>query len=204
MPALRSGTFLSMAHHVSVESDLVSSLGRAAHDVGVGALVGGNLFARLAMHPSLVHITDKRERGKVLNHSWQRYGLVNSAALTAIVLGWGGARLGEARPALLSPTERRLALAKDAAVGAVALTGIGSAATGMRFARTAPDGAVPMKTGDAPSKRADEEAQRLKKALNLLGTLHLASAITLASVNAALAQANFRRPPARRLLRRRF
>ncbi|MBA3436495.1 MAG: hypothetical protein H0U14_00690, partial [Thermoleophilaceae bacterium] len=103
-----------------------------------------------------------------------------------------------------SPTERRLALAKDAAVGAVALTGIGSAATGMRFARTAPDGAVPMKTGDAPSKRADEEAQRLKKALNLLGTLHLASAITLASVNAALAQANFRRPPARRLLRRRF
>ncbi len=204
MPARRSGTFLSMAHHVSVESDLVSSLGRAAHDVGVGALVGGNLFARLAMHPSLVHITDKRERGKVLNHSWQRYGLVNSAALTAIVLGWGGARLGEARPALLSPTERRLALVKDAAVGAVAITGIGSAAAGMRFARSAPDGAVPMKTGDVPSKRADGEAQRLKKALNVLGTLHLASAITLASVNAALAQANFRRPPARRLLRRRF
>jgi len=140
----------------------------------------------------------------VLNHSWQRYGLVNSAALTAIVLGWGGARLGEARPSLLSPAERRLALAKDLAVGGVAITGVGSAAAGMRFARTAPDGAVPMKDGDVPSKRAGEEAQRLKKALNVLGSLHLASAITLAGVNAALSQANFRRPPARRLLRRRY
>jgi hypothetical protein len=193
-----------MAHHVSIESDLISSLGRAAHDVGVGALVGGNLFARLAMHPSLVHISDKRERGKVLNSSWQRYGPVNTAALTAIVLGWGGARLGEARPSLLSPAERRLALAKDLAVGGVAITGVGSAAAGMRFARTAPDGAVPMKDGDVPSKRAGEEAQRLKKTVNVLGSLHLASAITLAGINAALAQANFRRPPARRLLRHRY
>jgi hypothetical protein len=40
--------------------------------------------------------------------------------------------------------------------------------------------------------------------LNVLGSLHLASAITLAGVNAALSQANFRRPPARRLLRRRY
>ncbi len=193
-----------MGPTVSIESDLVSSLGRAAHDVGVGALVGGNLFARVAMHPSLAHITDERERGKVLNHSWRRYGAVNSAALTVVVLGWAGARLGEARPSLLSPRERRLALAKDAAVGAVALTGVASAAAGVRFARTAPDGAVPMQTGDVSAEGAGEKAQRLKKALNVLGSLHLASAVTLAGLNAGLSQANFRRPPARRLLRRRF
>ena len=193
-----------MGPTVSIESDLVSSLGRAAHDVGVGALVGGNLFARVAMHPSLVHITDERERGKVLNHSWRRYGAVNSAALTVVVLGWAGARLGEARPSLLSPRERRLALAKDAAVGAVALTGVASAAAGVRFARTAPGGAVPMQTGDVSAEGAGEKAQRLKKVLNVLGSLHLASAVTLAGLNAGLSQANFRRPPARRLLRRRF
>ena len=192
-----------MAKHVGVESDLVSSLGRAGHDVGLAALIGGNLFARLAMHPSLSQISDKRERGRVLNHSWQRYGPINSAALTAILLGWGGARLGEARPSMLSPRERRLALIKDAAVGAVTVTGIGSAAAGVRFSRTAPDGAVPMKTGDTPAKRATPESKRAKRAVNLLGSLHLASAIGLAGVNAALAQANFRRPPARRLLRRR-
>ena len=189
---------------MSIESDLVSSLGRAGHDVGVAALIGGNLFARLAMHPSLAEIGDKRERGKVLNHSWQRYGPAQTAALTAILLGWGGARLGEARPSLLSPRERKLALAKDVAVGAVTVTGIGSAAAGMRFARTAPDGAVPMKTGDIPAKSADPESRRLKKAVNALGALNLVSAVGLAGVNAALAQANFRRPPARRLLRRRY
>jgi len=193
-----------MAHHVSIESDLVSSLGRAAHDVGLGALVGGNLFARAAMHPSLAEIGEKTERGKVLNRSWQRYGVIQGAALTAVVLGWGGARLGEARPALLSPRERRLALAKDAAVGAVTLTGIGAMAAGIRFSRTAPDGAVPMKDGDTTAKRAGAEARRLKRTVNALGSLHLASAIALSGINASLAQANFRRPPARRLRRRRY
>lgn len=189
---------------VSVESDAVSSVGRAAHDIGLGALIGGNLFARVAMHPSLSEIGDKHERGKVLNRSWQRYGPVNSAALTAILLGWAGARLGEARPALLSPRERKLALAKDGAVGAVAVTGVASALAGIRFAGTAPDGAVPMKTGDRTTKRASPEAIKLKRAVNTLGTLHLASALALAGVNAALSQAGFRRPPARRLLRRRY
>lgn len=189
---------------ISVKSDAVSSVGRAAHDVGLAALIGGNLFARIAMHPSLSEISDKRERGKVLNRSWQRYGPVNSAALTAILLGWAGARLGEARPALLSPHERRLALAKDGAVGAVAVTGIASAVAGIRFAGTAPDGAVPMKTGDRTAKRTPPEAVKLKRAVNTLGTLHLASAVGLAGVNAALSQASFRRPPARRLLRRRY
>jgi len=193
-----------MARTVSVKSDAVSSVGRAAHDIGVGALIGGNLFARIGMHPSLTEISDKRERGKVLNRSWQRYGPVNSAALTAILLGWAGARLGEARPAMLSPRERRLAVAKDCAVGAVAVTGLASAAAGIRFAGTEPDGAVPMKTGDRPAKRTPPEAVKLKRAVNVLGSLHLASAVTLAGVNAALAQANFRRPPARRLVRRRY
>ncbi len=37
----------------------------------------------------------------------------------------------------------------------------------------------------------------------MLSSLHLASALTLAGVNAALGQANFRRPPKRRVLKRR-
>lgn len=189
---------------ISVESDALSSLGRTAHDVGVGALIGGNLFARVAMHPSLSEISDEGERGKVLNRSWRRYGPVNSAALTAILLGWAGARLGEARPALLSPRERQLALAKDCAVAAVAMTGIASAVAGIRFADTATDGAVPMSTGDQPAEHSPPEAVKLKRVLKALGSLHLASAVVLAGANAALSQASFRRPPARRLLRRRF
>jgi hypothetical protein len=129
---------------------------------------------------------------------------VNGVALGSVIIGWVGARLGEARPAMLSERERKLALAKDAAVGAVAVTGLATMVSGMRFAAKASDGAVPMATGEEPSAQAPSEAARLKGAINVLSSLHLASAVTLAGVNAALAQANFRRPPKRRVLKRRF
>jgi len=189
---------------LGVSSDAVSGLGRAAHDVGLGALIGGNLFARVGMHPSLPEIGDKRERGRVLNRSWQRYGPVNTLAVGAVVAGWAGARLDEARPAMLSGRERDLAVAKDVAVGALLVTGIASAVEGMRFARTEPAGAVPMESGDRTAPEASELSKRRKRAVNLLGAAHLASAIGVAGINAALGQTNFRRPPVRRLLRRRY
>jgi hypothetical protein len=66
-------------------------------------------------------------------------------------------------------------VAKDAAMGAVVLTGLASAAAGVGFAHQAANGAVPMESGSEPAPE-----------------------------NAPLAQANFRRPPARRLLRRNY
>ena len=187
-----------------VESDLLSSIGRGVHDVGVGALIGGNLFGRVALHPSLSEVGDERERGRLLNRSWQRYGPVNAAALAAVVGGWAGARLDEARPGMLSERERRLALGKDAAVGAVTVTGLATIVAGILFSATEPDGAVPMESGERPAPQASERSERLKRLVNALGALQLGSAIGLAGVNAALAQSNFRRPPARRLLRRRY
>jgi hypothetical protein len=152
---------------VHVESDAISSAGRAAHDISLGALIGGNLFARLAMHPALGLVSDPRERGRVANQAWKRYGVVNSLALSSLLAGWIPARFGEARPDLLSPRERPLAVGKDLAMCAVAVTGIASAVEGV-------------------------------------GGAHLASALALAAVNATLSQATFRRPPKRRLLKRRY
>ena len=94
----------------------LSQVGRAAHDIGLAGLLGGNLFGRLALHPSVTQIRDKGERGKVVNAAWRRYGLVNSISLAAVAVGWAGARAGEARPRRLSDPERRLAVAKDVLV----------------------------------------------------------------------------------------
>jgi hypothetical protein len=120
------------------------------------------------------------------------------------VAGWAGARVSEARPSSLSPRERALAKGKDAAVAAVAVTGLATAITGRRFARSAPDGAVPLEDGNTPAAETSEEAARLKRRLNALSTASIAAEFALVGVNAALGQANFRRPPARRLLRRRY
>ena len=180
----------------------LSQVGRAAQDLGLAGMLGGNLFARYALHPSVTEISDEAERGKVVNRSWQRYGAVNAASLLAVVGGWAGARLHEAAPRRLSPAERHLALAKDALVAAVAVTGIASAAQGQAFARTAPGGAVPLRDGDHTAPSASDESRRAKRRINRIGTLSIAAQAGLVAVNAALAQQNFRRPPGRRLVPR--
>ncbi len=187
-----------------IESDAISSAGRAAHDVGLAAIIGGNLFARIGMHPAVGTIEDPRERGKVVNAAWRRYGTVNSLGLLAVVAGWAGARADEASPRWLSERERKLALAKDVAVGAVAVTGIAAGLEGMRFASMEPQGAVSLDDGDSASAQATPDERRAKGALRSIGSLHLAAAIALAAINSSLSQANFRRPPARRLLRRNY
>ena len=180
----------------------LSQVGRAAHDIGLAGLLGGNIFGRFALHPSVTEISDARERGKVVNAAWRRYGAVNSLSLLAVTGGWLGARLNEASNRRLSPPERRLALAKDALVGITAVTGIATAAEGIRFSRTAPGGAVPLRDGDHAAYDATEKQRRSKQRVNALGAISLAAELGLVGVNAALTQHNFRRPPARRLIPR--
>jgi hypothetical protein len=178
----------------------LSQVGRAAHDIGLAGLLGGNLFGRLALHPSVTEISDKGERGKLVNAAWRRYGIINSASLLAVVAGWLGARAKEAAPGQLSDAERRLAVAKDALVGVVAVTGVATAAEGVRFSRQAPGGAVPLEDGDHTAAEASAKQRRTKARLNALGVASLAAVLALVGVNAALAQQGFRRPPRRRRL----
>jgi hypothetical protein len=178
----------------------LAQAGRAAHDAGLAGLLGGHLFARLALHPSVTEISDPGERGRVVNAAWRRYGTINSLSLAAIGAGWIGARLGEAADSQLSPEERRLARAKDVLVGVVAVCGIASGLQGMAFARTMPDGAVPLRDGDHTGPGATDAARKAKARLNALGIASIVAEAGLVAVNSALSQENFRRPPKRRLL----
>src|SRR4051794_22970661 len=126
----------------------LSQVGRAAHDLGLAGLLGGTLFGRMALHPAVANISDPRERGEVVNAAWRRYGTVNSLGLAAVTLGWAGARAAEAADRNLNAQERRLARIKDGLVGAVFVCGVASGIEGMRFARSAPHGAVPLADGD--------------------------------------------------------
>jgi hypothetical protein len=185
-------------------SDSVSAVGRAAQDIGVAVLLGGNLFGRRAMHPALEDVCSPEERGRVVNVAWRRYGKFNSLGLAAVVGGWAGARATETGDRYLTSRERVLARAKDVAVAAVAVTGVASAVEGVRFARSAPGGAVPLSSGSEPAPNAPPAAARTKRVLNGLGRASAVAELALLGVNAALSQENFRRPPARRLVKRRY
>ena len=162
--------------------------GQLAQDGAVAALIGGNLFGRVAMHPALRDVSDKHERGQVLNHAWRRYGTVNSLALVGLVAGWVSARGDERGPLWTSPRRRSLVLAKDAAVGAVVVTGLASAATGVGFAQQATGGAVPMDDGTEPAAETPDRARHLKRLVNVLGGLNLASEVSLLGVNVMLSR----------------
>jgi len=129
---------------------------RAAQDVGIALLLGGNVFGRRAMHPALEWVSSASERGKVTNEAWRRYGLFNSLGLAGIVGGWAVERSGPVG-------------IQDAAVAAVAVTGVASAIEGVRFARSAPGGAVPLQSGSEPSGDAPTDAASTKRLLNALG-----------------------------------
>jgi hypothetical protein len=178
----------------------LSQVGRAAHDLGLAGLLGGNLFGRMALHPAVAGISDPRERGEVVNAAWRRYGIVNSLSLGAVIAGWVGARAAEASDRNLSARERRLARCKDGLVAAVFACGVASAIEGVRFAREAPGGAVPLADGSHPGPETPPHAAALKRRLNVLGAMTLAAEAGLVAVNSALAQEGFRRPPARRRL----
>ena len=137
---------------------------------------------------SVTEISDRRERGKVVNAAWRRYGAVDSASLLAVVAGWAGARAEEARPARLSGNERRLAVAKDVLVGVVAVSGVATGLEGMRFARQAPNGAVPLEDGEHTAAEATEAQRRSKRRVNALGLVSLGAELALVGVNAALGQ----------------
>ncbi len=184
----------------SAPSVPLSQIGRIAHDIGLAGLLGGNLFGRLALHPSVTEISDASERGRVVNAAWSRYGAVNSLSLLAVVGGWAGARADEAADRRLSPPERRLARAKDVLVGAVGVTGVATAVQGIAFARSAPGGAVPLADGDHAAPSASDRSRRAKRRVNALGAASLVAELGLVAVNAALQQRQHRRPAARRLV----
>jgi hypothetical protein len=188
---------------VRVRSEVVPDVGRAAHDLALAGLIGGNLFGRLAMHPALTDVSDKTERGKVLTRAWRRYGVVNSLALGTLVAGWLPGRLNRGDARGLSPRERCLLLAEDVAMGAVVVTGLASAAGGVGFSHQAPGGAVPMASGHDPAPETPARAARLKRVLNALGAANLAAGVALLAVNSAQTQVRLRRRPSRRTACRR-
>lgn len=187
---------------ISIENDTLSAAGRAAHDVGLSALLGGNLFGRVAMHPALARVSDERERGEVLNAAWRRYGTVNALGLAAIVANWAGARATETSDRYLTDRERSLARAKDIAVGVVAITGVAAAIEGVRFSKDAPGGAVPLADGSTPTAATPPAAARRKRVLNALTNASIAAEVALWGINAGIAQTAHRRPAKRRVLKR--
>ena len=158
-----------------------SNKAKIIHNLGLATWFGGALFGQIALNPTVSRISDKRERGRVLNEAWGRFNAVNFTASAATLLTW---RLGGLKDdaELRAPALERV---KDLLLGGAAVNGIASGILGARSASQSSEGDTPVESGTQPAPETPQEAATSQRLVALTGTSSLAllaGAIAVSSV----------------------
>jgi hypothetical protein len=143
---------------------------RSLHKMGLGINLGGTLFGLVALNPSVARVSDRSERGRVLNEAWMRFQAVATLAMGVTVAMW---RLGGLKEAE-SDIDAFLAGIKNILLGGALLTSVASAIAGRRIARQAPEGATPVESGAEPAPETPEEAAQSQRLSAFLGAATVA------------------------------
>jgi hypothetical protein len=127
-------------------------------------------------------ISDKRERGRVLNEAWMRFQTIGTLAMGVTVAMWrlGGLKRAESD---LDPT---LAGIKNILLGGALVTSVASAIAGMRIAWQTPEGATPVESGTEPAPETPEEAARSQRLSAFLGLATVAQVAGVLGLSSAL------------------
>jgi hypothetical protein len=155
---------------------------RSLHKLGLGINLGGTLFGLIALNPTVSRISDRSERGRVLNEAWMRFQAIGTLAMAATVAMW---RLGGLKEAE-SDLDATLADLKNLLLGGALLTSVASAIVGMRIARQAPEGATPVESGTEPAPETPEEAARSQRLSGFLGAATVALVAGVLGLSSAL------------------
>jgi hypothetical protein len=153
---------------------------RSLHKLGLGINLGGTLFGLVALNPSVARISDRSERGRVLNEAWTRFQVLGVLAMTVTVAMW---RLGGLKEAE-SDLDASLAGLKNLLLGGALVTSAASAIAGRMIARQAQQGNTPVESGAEPAPETPEEAarsQRLSAFLGAATVLLVAGVLALSS-----------------------
>ena len=147
-----------------------SRSGRIAHDLGLSAWFGGTLFGQASLNPTVSSISDKRERGRVLNEAWARFQAANLPVMLSTLLGW---RLGGVRDdsELRAPGLTRI---KDLLLGGAAFNTVASAVLGATVASRSPRGFTPVRAGTRPAPETPPGAVLALRLLRVTGNGSLA------------------------------
>jgi hypothetical protein len=155
---------------------------RSLHKLGLGINLGGTLFGLAALNPSVARVSDRSERGLVLNEAWTRFQAVATLAMGVTVAMW---RLGGLKEAE-SDINASLAGIKNFLLGGALITSVASAIAGMRIARQAPEGATPVESGTEPAPETPEEAARSQRLSAFLGAATVALVAGVLGLSSAL------------------
>jgi len=150
--------------------------------MGLGINLGGTIFGLVALNPTVKRVSDRRERGRVLNEAWTRFQTVGILAMGLTVAMW---RLGGLKEAE-SDIDATLAGLKNILLGGALVTSVASAIAGRRIARQAPEGDTPVESGTEPAPETPEEAARSQRLSAFLGAATVALVAGVLGLSSAL------------------
>jgi uncharacterized membrane protein len=167
---------------------MFSTAAWVAHDLGIAVGVGGALFGRVALEPSVREISDREERGKVVNAAWRRYGVVQLSALGVMAATWFVGRL-KLTGAAVNGASQPLVTAKDALVACTLGSAVGAAVAGSKLAQQRQEGrdGVPMNSHGETADDATPAARRLGRLTDAFGLVNLVAGAGVIVVTTVLA-----------------
>ena len=156
---------------------------RSLHKMGLGINLGGTIFGLVALNPSVARVSDRSERGRVLNEAWTRFQALATLAMGVTTIAtW---RLGGLKEAE-SDIDATLAGIKNILLGGALITSVASAIAGRRIPRQAPEGATPVESGAEPAPETPEEAARSQRLSAFLGAATVALVAGVLGLSSAL------------------
>ncbi len=168
-------------------STMLSQAGWVVHEVGLATSIGGTLFGRAALEPSLNVVASPEERDRVSANAWKRFSWLNLAGHVAFAVPWFiGRSMLSGRE--VTRTARKLTRVKDVLIGASLLTGVSSVLLGRQLASRAEQGMGPEEMRDRPSKSKEAtKSLALERTVGVLGNANLLLNIGILGVTTILA-----------------
>lgn len=155
----------------------LSTAGWVVHDLGLATALGGNVFGKVALDPTIKETLPLTEdRSRVLKNTWRRQGIVMALSHLAFALPWFiGRRLRSGRE--LGSSARGMIIAKDVCIGVALASGIARGAVGRALIRR------------EDSEDSDEKMRLIKaaKTLSSVNLVAVAGAFGLTTVLAMCA-----------------
>lgn len=163
----------------------LSTASWVAHDLGTAIGVGGGLFGRVALEPSVRDIADRDKRGQIVTGAWRRFGRIQLSALAVMAATWyaGRSRLSGAA----AGGAQGLVVAKDILVGTSFASAIGSAVAGNLMAKQRRNAPVPMNEQGEVASDAPAPARALGRLTDVFGLINVCAGIGVVAVTAMLA-----------------
>jgi hypothetical protein len=162
------------------------------HNLGLATSLGGSIYGRTALHPSLGTVPDPKDRAKLAHESWKRFNRLNLLGHLAFAIPWlvGRTRLSGRE---IDPTSRTLVRTKDALIAVSLASGLTAILAGERGIREpGTEQEPPMTATGMVSPEASARAKRAERLTMVAGVVNMAALAGIIGVTAALAMRSAR------------